>query len=309
MTLAVESFVSLKWIIRCLCICVCFRIPPIYGDNFVSSLPQLELDLQSAIKEARAKDSNFSLFDWNDVSKLPQAMQVEALGAPIWIEILERSPNSASAHIGFLCILRHREDLATHATFVFLLSQPQSMMIAEVTQAGPRLKSLAPTQANLNDFTAIMSNDFNTPEKRMRIVGVIALLPTAFLEAWWMSEKSAVLAPTQEALILNQLAALKARQELSEQCGAAVEERMKTLSDVPGFPRLVSVMNSPESNDHVARELRSLIGDDTISDVEFAMAIVFHRDLVKKIIGDLNSVQGETASRRSAVIRKRIIHN
>ena len=275
-------------------------------DDFVFSLPQLEDALVNEVKEANASNSGFRLYNWNHVGKLSQAKRLDALGAPMWVEILKRTHDSVSAQFCYLCILRHRADLATHATFELLFSAPQALMVAEASGAESLLKSLTPTPQNLNDFTALMGKDLNTQESRLRLNAIISLLPAGFLDAWWMSQKSAVVAPTQEAVLLLRLAGHKSRGELSDPCVKSVEERLRSLGEVPGFPRAVHVMISEENDKHIEQELRSLLVDDSISDLDFAVAIINHIDLVRKICNENSTVIGETAIRRLKIMRSRI---
>lgn len=275
-------------------------------DDFIFSLQQLESALANEIKEANARDLDFRFYDWSHLGKLPTAKRLDALGASMWIEIQQRAPTSVSAQVCYVCILRHREDLATHATFEHLFFHSQSFMAAEVSGAGSLLKSLAPTPQNLNDFTALMRKDLNTQESRLRLNAIISLLPAGFLDAWWMSQKSAVVSPTQEAVLLLRLAGHKSRGELSDPCVKSVEQRLGTLGEVPGFPRAVHVMISKENDKQIEQELRSLLEDDSISDIDFAVAIINHMDLVRKICNENSTMNGDTAIRRLKIMQSRI---
>jgi hypothetical protein len=268
----------------------------------IESWQSLEEKLSTEIEQKKATNLAFDEFSWKDLKTLAASQRIENAGLTVWREIL-RSGRTIPQIVAYHCVAEHDQRLKTEAALSFLFLTKQTPSVFRLTAAGEHLRELAPTQSNLDAFSIAMSQEFSSDD-RIHVGYAVSEVPDAFLEAWVRQEGHVLVPLSNEAVVANRLLV---RPRSPAEIRDLLERRLKDYAKVPGFPRVVYLLYSQDDDALLVAALKSILVDESISDLEFEIACKAQEELVRKVASELAGVAGETAARRIAVLRKRIL--
>lgn len=279
------------------------KVPPsVIATDAIATVSDLERQLAEEMKGETSRKTTFDVFSWADLKTLSVTKRIESAGLPLWRELIHQGHPSLKL-IAYHCIDEHSKRFRTEAALSFVFLTDTTSQIVERTEPGRYVRSLKVSQDSLDAFSMTMNREFSK-DQRLWIGFAVSELSDGFLMAWIRHDKPVLVPLTNEAIVANRL--LTHNTSRSESDRNELEKRLRVYASVPGFPRVVYLIHSSDS-ESTAPALKSTFIDNSVSDLEFEVAFTPHAQLVRTLVPELAAVKGDTAERRLTQLRRRLL--
>ena len=197
----------------------------------------------------------------------------------LWREMAAQADYPLIALGGYLCIEKHKPELAVPTAMDILINVPQKQSVMLFGVLLTKLRETAANDENIDAFTRLSRGARRTQANNFSLI--IAALPDRFLYSWFHDDRSKTALISNRAMVLGDLFGTT---DANLKPTIQMKSTLNDFATIPGQPRLTYVWYTKRRDAYFKERLLEVIEDQAILDVEVAALLTFQigRDFVTR---------------------------